>query len=154
MHAPTPEDDLTETAGERRRRHPRCAVALDVSLEGLPATTTNISIGGAQVACSTSSPELLASYLESQTVRGVFVLPGGGTFAVSCRVIYALCRDGECLLGLEFHRFERDALGVLRAFIARRAGPENAGHGTPEASAGAGAHRGKTPPNSDQIDNL
>jgi len=100
-----------------RRRDPRYAALLPVTVRGLELATRNVSRRGMQIACASVHVGLLGRDLEAGRLEIEASLPHGCKLRAGARVVYCSEADDEWLIGLELDRADEGDLQSLEAFV-------------------------------------
>jgi hypothetical protein len=105
-----------------KRRHPRYAVALPVSLRGLPLWTRNLSSSGLQVSCPAMNFGLLFGSGPREELEIELSAPNRRCLRLGCRVVYASQHGDEHLVGLEILRMSEADRTELEQLVETLAG--------------------------------
>ena len=108
---------------EDNRAYPRFRIGLPVTALGFEFTTTNLSLSGAQIACSESIYKLISGKLDSRELRLTLHLTQSA-IDLTARIPYVSSYGEESLIGLQFQAFENDGHELLKAFIVERKGED------------------------------
>ena len=104
-------------ASERRRarRYPR---RLQLEVSGLELYSTNITTAGLQLACPVLwMPHLLGDW-NPRAIEVRILLPDQQWVRVLCELVYLYDYDDECLVGLRFKAFEKDAAPLWLGYVS------------------------------------
>jgi c-di-GMP-binding flagellar brake protein YcgR len=100
------------------RKNPRYAALLQVKIEDHILSTTNISLGGAQLSCYKAMGLFLIPRFKTGSVDITLLLSGDATVNIKCEVRYLSEYDeSEYLIGLQFVEFSESDRGILDLYI-------------------------------------
>jgi len=100
------------------RRFPRYCKRLRVLIGDLELHTTNISLGGMQLACPGMRMHALEARLAAGSLPVEVALPHAGTHSIPCQVVYRDKAADEWLIGLKFAAPAEALPEPLLAFLA------------------------------------
>ena len=101
------------------RRFPRFCKRLRVLIGNLELHTTNLSLGGMQLACPGMRMHALEPRLAEGTLLIELEVPRAQTFSIPCRVVYSNKAGDEWLIGLKFEQVAETLPGPLQDYLAR-----------------------------------
>jgi hypothetical protein len=101
---------------EEKRAYRRLPVAISVRIGMAQATTTNLSLTGAQIAWPVMSYQLAQRRLDHERLELTLALPGT-PFDVLARIVYISDVEDEVLLGVEFIEPDEASRDPLRAYL-------------------------------------